>query len=1309
MKKLKKIFIGLALFLLVLLSVVYLAVNSPYVIDKIARKFAPQFHFRYDRIVGNPLKGIVLENLYYKEKKLARRIRIRINPYTLLEKTVTVSRLSLLDVNVGVLEKVIMDFTAPAGEETPEESENGTLPVGIEVNNIRLTLLPFERYGVQVTKEELSVDSIYYDSGQFNVGNLKQVADTSLGTVELEGTYHKRFLDVNFLAVEDLDLTRLQTLLKRIGMLEEEGSSTGKKTDQNATTEVSESIGEDIFLPRKIHAGKLWVTLKPYHLDKIFRLEWAQVEGTELAVDLEKSRLTGGKIRTDLSTDLGNARLRLVIDEGRVTLKEGVVDSVDLQKILALGSSSEESNCTTRVTSEEKKAEESGMAVMEPLDRIPFVPSMAVVEQLRVELKPGKMGGIDYRDSIVKLRNVEADLHKNRVKAKAMEAYLDTPLAHLYLDAGIDDGAIRIRHLDVGDVDLEALTRLGDGDRNGSTEKSGPAKVAGCESKKSQKGITLPFVPSIVELEEGRAVLKPFALDPLQLDRATATLQRLRIDLTKLLVSRGVVKIDLRSNLAKAEIEGAVKDNTLAFDGKKGNEIRLEKALFEKFGLPLRAEAFSPVRFSGNANEKEVDLKLAFSGRRILTDRNASFNVDINSSVTTARFTFADGKFSVEHRSRVAVPQAPDITLSGRLFEEEGAIRYSGKLDAGRIKLGNPKIEKMLGTPRIDFEGDLSSVQAKLDAGLFGGKFVSPDFKKGKLELGTKKPLMPANYVKMPKKLGKAAVEFKLITPIDFAKPLPLDTNLTLRSNLANIDGDIHYDGNLSINLLTRFPKKSLLSDFDPKLRLSALDPLRLFVKQKGERWNLVIKNKKIGAAVDYALDSDRVAGVLTVAGTKIKIEGEPRKVIAATVKSPSVKQLISGVTDIYKVEMPRFDGDVALTLKIDKLSSVTLELRSKQFVPDDTARIKSPLKNIQLLLGADLNKQSLIVKKYQLETAGMKLFATKPSIVKLQKDRIVLEAFWLNDSLKLNGYYDLKKAKGEVTGKAARFKVDHENAKLDASIDLKAKISGEKVEAKGKVIILGGKVMYDIEAKHYATDEDIVIVQHRKKDEESFFRKNVQLNLYIETKKPLLFKQKDVYVELRPQLSIIKGFGGDLQLMGSVPLAKGGYYTFEGKRFVLQPSSVNFTGKPTQPLLDINLVYRRYSRTVYITVSGMATEPNLNFSSDPYMTRDQILSFILFDTVDSGENAGDMLTMVGGGIAKSILGNIGLKVDTLIVTSEGFEVGKKITDKITVLYDQKSVDPKVIVRVQHSKRTETDISIGSESQSVDIIYKKEF
>jgi translocation and assembly module TamB len=418
---------------------------------------------------------------------------------------------------------------------------------------------------------------------------------------------------------------------------------------------------------------------------------------------------------------------------------------------------------------------------------------------------------------------------------------------------------------------------------------------------------------------------------------------------------------------------------------------------------------------------------------------------------------------------------------------------------------------------------------------------------------------------------------------------------------------------------------------------------------------------------------------------------------------------MFAHVDTIYRIGMPKLDGDVTLTLRLEKLERGSLELRSRQFVPDATARIKSPLKNIRVLVDGDLKQKTLTIRNYHLETAGMKLFAQKSSRILMKGDRIVLQEFWVNDSLKLAGEYEIKRKKGTFAAKASDFKIDHENAKVDASVDLKGKINGEKIDLRGKIIILGGKVFYDMQAKHFATDEDIIILQHRKKNEESFFIKNVRLNLYIETKKPLLFEQKDVRVELTPQLSILKGFGSKLQMLGSVTVAKGGYYIFEGKRFVLQPSSINFTGKPTRPLLDINLKYRRHSRTIYITVTGIATEPNLHFSSDPYMSRDQILSFILFDTTETGESAGNMLTMVGGGIAKSILGNMGLKVDTLVLTQEGFEVGKKISDRITILYDQKENNPKVIVRVRNSKRTETDISIGSKSQSIDIIYRGEF
>ncbi|WP_456391987.1 translocation/assembly module TamB domain-containing protein [Nitratifractor sp.] len=1303
----KKFIIGLILFVFALLSLAYLALNSPYVIDKIARKYAPEYHFRYDRIVGNPLQGVVLENLYYKDEKLARQIRVRINPYTLLEKSVTISRLALLDVNVTVLEGVIRDFTADSKRENQKpEEESGGLPVAIAAKNIRLTLLPFDRYGVKVDKEELSIDSIYYDSGVFNVGRLKQMAETSLGTVELEGTYRKRYLDVEILAIEDLDIGALERM---ISTLSGDEKAEVPAPDRNAgSTPATKKEEADPFLPRKIHAKKLWVTLKPYDLNPKIHLEWAQVEGNGLKIDLEKSRIMEGDLRADLTSNLGNARIHMGMKEGRAILQEGVVDSVDLQKILALGGSEPHQSVPAA------PAQAKVSTNLEPLDRFPFVPPSVEVRQLRMEFKPGNYEGVDYKDPILIVKGLDLDLHRNRLTAQMINANLDTPLAHLNAEAGIDDQAIHIRHLDLREVSLDALQKLDKKEENASvaTRETPPSVAKKNEQKdqKATKGITLPFVPSLIVLEKGRISVDPFRIDPLELQEAKAQIDGVRFDLSKMLAIRGSISVDLQSNLAKAQLKGEIQENTLKLLPTKGNnEIRLKKALFEHFGIPLRAEAFTPIRLKGAIDEKAAKLELAFQGKKILADGNTSFNVDIDRSLTTLESRFADGKIEIRQQSRLAVPQAPSITLDAQLYGTAGHLSYRGDIKVKKLKLDDAKIEKMLGEPRLDFQGDFHSLTARLRAGVLSGSFVSDDFKKGLLKLGTPKPLTLANYVKLPKKLKEATVSFRLVSPIDFTKPLPLDANVTLHSNLAEVEGRIGYDGNLTTDLVTTFPKNSLLKKLDPKLKLSALNPLRVKLEQKGEKWRLLAKSKVLNIQTDYDLTDDDLQGRVRIAGTRIDISGRLKETISAKLSSPSVKKLLSGIRRIYAVEVPRLDGDVALTLKVEKLSKMTLELRSKQFVPDATARIKSPIKNILVLLGLDLKRQSLIVKKYHLEVAGMKLFADKPSILQLQKNRLLLKELWINDSLKARGYYDLQKAKGEVTAKSARFKVKHQNADLEAAIDIRAAIIGEKIDASGKIILLGGTVRYDIQAKHYASDEDIVILQHLKKNKESYFRKNVQLTLYIETKKPLLFKEKNAFVELRPQLSIIKGFDGDLQLMGSIPLAKGGYYIFEGKRFTLQPSSINFTGKATRPLLDINLVYRRYSRTVYISVNGPATEPILNFSSDPYMTREQILSFILFDTVDSGESAGDMLTMVGGGIAKSILGNLGLKVDTLVLTGQGFEVGKKITDKITIIYDQKSAEPKVVVRIQHSKRTETDISIGSESQSVDIIYKREF
>ena len=1315
----KKFFLGLLLFVFLVLTVLYLALNSPWLIDKIARKFAPEYGFDYRSVHGNPLRGIVLEDLRYRGEKLAGEIKLRINPYTLVERELTVSRLEVLDVNVSVLERMIRDFTATdSSYGSGSQESGGGLPLAVQVNDIRLSLLPFERYGVKVTKELLSVDSIYYAGESFSVGRLRQIAETSLGRIELEGTYRRRFLDVDFLVVDELDLPRLEQLITTLGLSSEENATVEKSASVKMKSTAVEkersttNTGEDIFLPKRIRAGRVWVSLLPYEPIKGVKLEWTQLEGKALDIDLEHSRIVSGALTTDLQSNLAQVRLKLHVDKGDFIIDEGLIEDLDPGALATLGEKNSTQTPSDSIV--ESEPEEANASVVS-YDTLPFVPRYMQIHRLRVEFKPGEFQRLSYRAAVAKIKNLSLDLHEQRLQTEALEAYLDTPLAHADLAASVDSDTFRIKSLILNEVDPEKIIRW---------EKDVPAlhkttqkKVLPQSSKQSgvgikkKKGIEIPFLPSRLEVDRALFEFRPFHLDPLDTEGGRVLLEKLRIDLAKEVAERGALRILLDSNLADVKLLGTIRNNRLTLDPRH-NRIVLPPSLFSTYRLPLRSEAFSPVALGGSIDETGVKADLSFSAEKILPENNESnrsFNIDIDHSKLHFDFDFSDGEFRLTDDTLLVTPQAP-LTLHVQLGSDgKGGILYQGFLKTPGVKLGDSKLEKLLGKPVLDFRGDMHSLFAKMEAGVFAGNFHSDDLKKGLLKFGTKKEIEAARYVKLPKALRKTVLQLHLSTPVDFAKPLPLRTYLSLHSNIADLKGTVYYDGNVSSEIAVHFPEKSLLKKSLPALNISALDPLKITLDQKDSRWRVNLKNRKLDADLLYEAKNGNLQGAINLSGSKITIEGKPQETIRARLHSDSVKNMIRHLTEIYRIELPRLDGDVDLILKIDKLSKIDLELKSDKFVPDADARIKNPIEEIDVVMGADLKTKTLLLKRYSLKAGGMKIFATKVSRIKLENDRLKLEALWINDSLKASGFYDLKKRRGEIVAKSRRFRVVHENAMLDASVDLKTKLDGEKVDVSGKIVILGGKVMYDIAAKHYATDDDIVILQHRKKGEESSFKKNVQLTIYIETKKPLIFKQKNVYVQLIPQMSILKSFHGDLQVLGSVKIPKGGYYTFEGKKFVLKESSVNFTGKPTQPLLDINLVYRRYSKTIYITVNGVATEPNLNFSSDPYMTRSQILSFILFDTEETGENADDMLSMVGGGIAKSILGNMGLKVDTLIVTSQGFEVGKKITDKITVLYDQQEENPKVIVRIQHSKHTETDIDIGSESQSVDIIYKKEF
>jgi len=1289
---LKKVSIWIVSIIFTILTTTYLIVNSSYVFDKLAKKYAPQFGFSYDRIEGNPISGIKLLNLKYENRLLADRIQLHINPYKLIKGNIALSRLELRGVSVSVLESLIAHYSK--GDEIEkkqdiksEEKESSSLPIGIELNNIHLSLKPFTIMGVYISKENLNIDHITYSSGKFIVGELSQEATTSLGDITLKGSFHKRVLNLKLLRIDDLKLQKLMALIDDISK-----SGNSKESPDNNESSDSDS-SSNIFIPKEVKAKKLIFTMNPY---EIYGQEVSDVvlKGKDIDLNIEKMLINAAKLHLNIKSTIANLDTDIECQDDSCSVNDITLDRIKVNTIIAL---------SKELSKDSNKSEDNSSTVIADL---PFVPDTVEIKAGDISLVPEKIEGVEYSNAGIKISNLFVDLRDEKLTLNSLLLNADTDVAKLRFQGGIDSNSIDVKELNLSHIDIDKIISLIDKNKSPSDKKEKPKE----ESAKSKSGdIDIPYLPKTLNIDTLTISTLPYKTKDIKLNSDEISIKDTSIDISKLLFKNGLLSISADTDLAKAEISGILQDRELVLN-QDSSFIQLKQRLMDRYKAPIDAKALKPIRIGGVLNEKIVDLDIKESGNKIYADKKAGFDIDTNISIK-AKYDIAQASLNSTLDADTNIPPFVNgVKLHTLLnYDKKGGVKYSSQLRVSDISALPKKVKPLLKGLNIKVVGSDKRFNAILDSNGIEGAISSKDMKTAYLKLNTKHKIRLSQYTEMPKKLSKSWAKVQLTSKINLKKPLPIKVDFNEVSNLANLKGSLKYKNSPTIDAIVTIPKHSLLYKFDKNLQLKSITPAKISLKPQKDKLKLTLNAKVAKLKADYNTKSKKIDSKIDIADSTISINGKIDGDIKAKLSSRSVKKLFSNLSKIYKFTAPKINGDLTVAVTLNKDKTVSAKISSKKFIPDENTRIKNPITNLNIAIKGNLEKKLLTIERYSVNVSDMKIFAKKPSTIFMDKSSVIqVKDLWVNDSLDIKGKYDTKRANGKFIIKAKRFKINHKNAKITLSINNRVVIKKGKINVDGKVTILGGRVYYNMQTKHYASDDDIIIVQHMKKNSDSFFEKNVKLSILIESKKPLLFKQKDVKVELKPSMSIIKEYNSPLMVLGSIDLKKGGYYKFEGKKFVLEKSAIYFTGKATQPLLNIRLVYRRYSKTIWITVTGTGTEPALNFSSSPYMTRDQILSFILFDTETSSNSSEEMLSMVGGGLAKSILGNMGLKLDTLVLSQNGFEVGKKITDKISVIYDQQD-ESKIIVRIEHSPKVETDISVGQDSQSIDIIYKREY
>ncbi|HDR0612426.1 autotransporter assembly complex protein TamB [Pasteurella multocida] len=203
----------------------------------------------------------------------------------------------------------------------------------------------------------------------------------------------------------------------------------------------------------------------------------------------------------------------------------------------------------------------------------------------------------------------------------------------------------------------------------------------------------------------------------------------------------------------------------------------------------------------------------------------------------------------------------------------------------------------------------------------------------------------------------------------------------------------------------------------------------------------------------------------------------------------------------------------------------------------------------------------------------------------------------------------------------------------------------------------------------------------------------------------------------------------GNLGLFGQIHLTNGRYASF-GQDLLIRKGMISFSGQPSQPMLNIEAIRNPESMDTAgvvagIKVLGLAESPEIKVFSEPGMSQDQALSYVL--TGRSLENSGEAgsggsigAALLGLGLAKSgkAVGGIGqaFGIQDLNLGTQGVGDSSKvvvsgnITPRLQVKYGVGLFDGLAEFTVRYRLIPKLYLqSVSGVTQAVDLLYQFEF
>lgn len=351
-----------------------------------------------------------------------------------------------------------------------------------------------------------------------------------------------------------------------------------------------------------------------------------------------------------------------------------------------------------------------------------------------------------------------------------------------------------------------------------------------------------------------------------------------------------------------------------------------------------------------------------------------------------------------------------------------------------------------------------------------------------------------------------------------------------------------------------------------------------------------------------------------------------------------------------------------------------------------------------------------------------------------LSLEDLNVQALIAGDSVQLNGGWRSGKAgqgrlKGRIDwGQALAMDLKLQGTQLPVTVepyavlevapDLTISLKNDKLAVAGKVHIPRGDItVRELPPSTVKVSDDTVIVGSQ-----------------TEEGKPAMAMAMDIDVVVGEDRLNFSGFGLTAKVQGHVHIGDNldtrgelwlndGRYRAYGQKLDVRRARLLFAGPLDQPYLDIEAIRKTDDVVAGIRLSGSAEQPTTQIFSEPAMSQEQALSYLVLGRpLSTGGEDNNMLAqaalglglMGSAGVTSDLAKNLGIQDFELDTQGSGNSTAVvasgKITEKLSLRYGVGVFEPASTIALRYllSKKVYLEVASGVAS-SLDIFYKRDF